>query len=129
MRARLAKGGDLQRIRNHVAYHTATHVAGGSLARLNFDGYVFASGIGRTSGHIYYDLADLVALHHASGTPMPGDPFRAGMVRVMVETRDIAIEFARRADHLLLEAFPDFGFAMKVQVDGVWRRAEADARP
>jgi hypothetical protein len=96
-----SRGRDLHTLRNHTAYHMLPIVAEQSLARLKMDEYVFATGVGKQVGQIYYNLADTVAVHYAIGSPPERDQFMREFERIAVHVRDVALQFLDAADRFI----------------------------
>lgn len=113
VRSRLARGGDLHTLRNHTAFHVTAQVAPRSLKKLRMPEYTFASGKGRQSGMVYYNLADTVAIHYAVGAPADGDILMPEFLRVAEETRDLALDFIRQSDKLIARCLLAWGFTKK----------------
>jgi hypothetical protein len=105
-----AKGTDLQKLRNHASFHVLPIVAQRSLARLEMDEYVFASGRGRTVGDIYYNLADTVPIHYVVGAPREREKFLAEFERMATEVRDLVLKFLEAADRFIPRVLRRYGF-------------------
>jgi hypothetical protein len=69
VRALTAKGSDLQRLRNHIGYHVLPMVTERSLPTLDLPDYVLVRGVGKQVGNLYYELADVIALHYLFDAP------------------------------------------------------------
>ena len=68
-RVLIAKGTDLQRLRNHVGSHVLPMVPERSLPTLDLPDYVLVRGVGKQVGNLYYELADVIALHYLFDAP------------------------------------------------------------
>ena len=97
-------------LRNHAAYHMLPIVAEQSLAKLRMDEYVFATGIGKQVGQIYYNLADTVAVHYAIGSPSEHETFMREFERIAVHVRDTALRFLEASDQFIPRMLKSYGF-------------------
>jgi hypothetical protein len=110
IRARVKKGGDLQRLRNHTSFHFLPMVSERSLARLQLDEYTFTSGLGPSRGFVYHNLADAVGVHYLAGAPTDGERFAAEVERLATMTMDMALEYITHGSNLIGGTLIDFGF-------------------
>lgn len=114
VRALVKQGKDLQRLRNHVAFHMLEMVPKQSLPKLPMSEYVIASGSGPSNGNVYYDLADTVAAHYVCGCPTDGRQFETALLRIGTGTRDLAARFLESGDMLMRGALKRYKVRLKV---------------
>ncbi|WP_291990504.1 hypothetical protein, partial [Luteitalea sp.] len=102
VRARLAQGTDLHRLRNHVGFHVLGIVPERSLPTLELPDYVLASGLGTKQGHVYYDLGDMIALHYLLGSPKTFEAFMREFEARGSKVTELLLSFLEASDILLL---------------------------
>ena len=106
----------LKRMRNKFVFHFDKEVAKGSLEK-NFElpEYIFASGIGKASGEMYFVLADEVVLHYLlQPTPNESDEsLKKRYKQIVQNTTDIMGKFVVAAERLMGEVLTDMGFEVK----------------
>lgn len=127
VRARIAKGTLLHRLRNHVGFHVLGMVPELSLPKLTLPDYVIASGLGRRVGDIYYDLADLIPLHYLLGAPDTYDEFLKRFEAEAATVRDLILDFLNAADILLPHALRELGLTLRLQPQQIERNGEGHA--
>jgi hypothetical protein len=110
VRAMVAQGTDLHRLRNHLAFHVRPMVTTQSLPRLNLPNYDFATGTGRSVGAVYYNLSDTLAIHYLVGSPTDYDEFMRRFVDRASQVRDLALRYMQAADKLIPAALKGLGF-------------------
>jgi hypothetical protein len=101
VRALTAKGSDLQRLRNHVGYHVLPMVTERSLPTLDLPDYVLVRGVGKQVGNLYYELADVIALHYLFDAPTAFSKLLAEFETRGEAITKVLIDFLEASDILI----------------------------
>ncbi|MFH1935736.1 MAG: hypothetical protein ABIN18_29725 [Pseudomonadota bacterium] len=106
-----------KRIRNKFVFHFDKDVAKESLENLELPEYIFASGIGKSSGEMVFVLAEEIAINYLL-QPTQNESDKDLTLRfqeIIEDTADIMRRFDESTENLIAEALPKMGFTMKTR--------------
>ena len=104
----------LHKMRNKFVFHFDADVAKKALGRFQLPLYKFATGIGETSGGMYYALADEAVMHYLlqQAEDKPDDSLKARYEQFLQDTIQLIGRFTDAAERLMAEVLNDMGFTV-----------------
>ncbi len=106
----------LKRARNKFVFHFDKEVPEEIMDRFDLPAYKFATGIGPTSGEVYFNLADEVVINFLL-PPEYGETDDALGKRheaKIQEVTEVMVQFTTAAENLISEILPSMGWKLKV---------------
>lgn len=113
VRALVAQGTLLHRIRNHVGAHVLAIVPERSLPRLDMPRYVLVRAHGPAVGAVHYQLADEMALHYVLERPSSFSELLREFELQGSEVTALLMRFLDAADILIPRALGTWGLAVR----------------
>lgn len=107
----------LSKLRNKIVFHFDVDVPPAALERLDLPSYSFAAGLDRRAGHVYYDLADAVAMNYLLDQLADGRPESEVTRDLLRRTVEVATRFVTAADQLFSAVLPAMGFRLEGSID------------
>lgn len=105
-------GENLKPLRDEAVSHFLENELGARLNDHDLDDLYFITGLGRSQGQTYYQMADMVAIRALTG-PTPREEFVARARDLVRRTTDLALRFLIASDCLIGEALRSMGWLMK----------------
>jgi hypothetical protein len=104
----------LHKMRNKFVFHFDADVAKEAFDHFQLPTYKFATGIGRTSGGMYFALADEAVMHWLlqSAEDEPDESLKERYEKFLQDTMQLAGRFADAAENLMAEVLNDMGFTV-----------------
>lgn len=103
----------LDRARNELVFHLDASVPKESLATLNVDKWVVASGFGPQIKDSYFDLADVLLVHYLIDSPASNEEFLPAYKQALVEVTELLLDFISSAESLIARVLKDLGATLE----------------
>jgi hypothetical protein len=109
----------LYRMRNKFVFHFDKDVAKESFENFELPVYKFASGKGRTSGEMYFGLADEAVMNYLlqPTDEEPSESIKARYQKMLQDVTQLMGRFTASAEQLIMDVMEDMGLAL-VEANG-----------
>ena len=105
----------LKRMRNKFVFHFDSNVMAESFRNFELPEYIFAAGVGKTSGEMYFVLADDAVFNYLLEPEEneSDESLQNRYIEILRNSTGLMQKFTESAENLMVEVLPEMGFAIE----------------